>query len=80
MLTRADLERIAAIADARNLWLISDEAYEDVVYDGAEHVSLASLPGMYERTLSFFTFSKTYAMTGLRLGYVAVTRRSCGNV
>jgi aspartate aminotransferase len=71
VLTRADLERIAAIAERRNLWLISDEAYEDVVYDGAEHVSLASLPGMYERTLSFFTFSKTYAMTGLRLGYVA---------
>ena len=41
------------------------------MFDGAEHVSPASLPGMYERTISFFTFSKTYAMTGLRLGYVA---------
>ncbi len=72
VLTRADIERIAAIVHAHNLWLISDEAYEDVVYDGAQHVSPASLPGMYERTIPFYTFSKTYAMTGLRLGYVAV--------
>ena len=54
-----------------NLWLISDEAYEDVVFDGAGHVSPASLPGMYERTISIYTFSKSYAMTGLRLGYLA---------
>ncbi len=72
VLTRADIERIAAIADAHDIWIISDEAYEDVLFDDAEHVSAASLPGMYERTLSFYTFSKTYAMTGLRLGYVAV--------
>ncbi len=72
VLTRADIERIVAIADARGVWIISDEAYEDVRFDDAEHVSPASLPGMYDRTLSFYTFSKTYAMTGLRLGYVAV--------
>jgi len=42
-----------------------------VIFDGAEHVSIGSLPGMYERTISIYTFSKTYAMTGLRLGYVA---------
>jgi aspartate aminotransferase len=71
VLTRADVERLAGLATSRNLWVISDEAYEDVLYDGAEHVSIASLPGMYDRTLSFFTFSKTYAMTGLRLGYLA---------
>ena len=70
MLTRADIEAIAAICRERGLWLISDEAYEDVLFDGAEHVSAASLPGMYERTISVFTFSKSYAMTGLRLGYV----------
>jgi aspartate aminotransferase len=70
VLTREDIERIAAIARAHDIWVISDEAYEDVVFEGAQHVSAASLPGMYERTLSFFTFSKTYAMTGLRLGYV----------
>lgn len=71
VLTRGDVEAIAALADRHGLWLLSDEAYEDVLYDGAEHVSPASLPGMYERTISVFTFSKTYAMTGLRLGYIA---------
>jgi aspartate aminotransferase len=69
VLTRADVEAITALAARRGLWIVSDEAYEDVVFDGAEHVSPASLPGMYERTISLYTFSKTYAMTGLRLGY-----------
>jgi aspartate aminotransferase len=71
VLTRADIEAIAALAERHDIWIISDEAYEDVVFDGGEHVSAASLPGMYDRTISFYTFSKTYAMTGLRLGYVA---------
>ena len=71
VLTRDDVERICALVRERNIWLISDEAYEDVVFDGLKHVSPASLPEMYDRTISFFTFSKTYAMTGLRLGYVA---------
>ena len=71
VLTRDDVERIAALVRDRGLWLISDEAYEDVVFDGATHVSPASLPGMYERTIPVYTFSKTYAMTGLRLGYLA---------
>ena len=71
VLTRADLERLAAIARERNLWVISDEAYEDVVFEG-EHVSIASLPGMYERTIPLYTFSKSYAMTGVRVGYFAI--------
>lgn len=71
VLTRADLEGIAALAQKHGLWVFSDEAYEDVVFEG-EHVSIASLPGMYERTIPIYTFSKTYAMTGLRLAYVAV--------
>jgi aspartate aminotransferase len=71
VLTRSYLERLAAIAQKHGLWVISDEAYEDVVFDG-EHVSLASMPGMYERTIPLYTFSKSYAMTGLRLGYVAI--------
>ena len=71
VLTRSDLQRLAAIARDRDLWIISDEAYEDVVFEG-EHVSIASLPGMYERTIPLYTFSKSYAMTGLRLGYVAL--------
>ena len=71
VLTRADVQSIADLATRRGIWLLSDEAYEDVVFDEAEHVSPASLAGMYERTISIYTFSKTYAMTGLRLGYVA---------
>jgi aspartate aminotransferase len=71
VLTRADLEAIAALATELNLWVISDEAYEDVVFEG-EHISIASLPGMYERTIPLYTFSKTYAITGLRLAYIAV--------
>lgn len=71
VLARQDIERIAAMCRERGLWLLSDEAYEDVAFDGVAHVSPASLPGMYERTISLYTFSKSYAMTGLRLGYVA---------
>ena len=73
VLTRADIQAIAALAERHDIWLMSDEAYEDVVFDQGEHVSPASLPGMYDRTISFYTFSKTYAMTGLRLGYVAAS-------
>ncbi|HET9368664.1 MAG TPA: pyridoxal phosphate-dependent aminotransferase [Vicinamibacterales bacterium] len=76
VLSRQDLETIAAIARDRNLWVLSDEAYEDVLFDGHEHVSIASLPGMYERTIPLYTFSKTYAITGLRLGYIAVQDRT----
>lgn len=66
--TRADAEEVARFAIDRDLIVIADEAYEDLVYDG-EHVSIASLPGMAERTVTCFTFSKTYAMTGWRAGY-----------
>jgi aspartate aminotransferase len=72
VLTRDDIEAIAALADRQGLWVISDEAYEDVVF-GVEHVSAASLAGMYPRTVPVYTFSKSYAMTGLRLGYMAVS-------
>src|SRR5206468_3698994 len=71
VLTQPYLERLAAIARKHGLWVISDEAYEDVVFDG-EHVSVASFPGMYERTIPLYTFSKSFAMTGLRLGYIAI--------
>ena len=71
VLTREDVQAIAELATKRGIWVLSDEAYEDVVFEDARHVSPASLPGMYDRTISFYTFSKTYAMTGLRLGYVA---------
>lgn len=71
VLTREDIQKLAAIAREHGLWVIADEAYEDVVFEG-EHVSIGSLPGMYERTIPLHTFSKSYAMTGLRLGYVAI--------
>ncbi len=70
VLDRAQLEAVAAVAIERDLWVIADEAYEHLLFDGARHVSLASLPGMAERTLSVYTFSKSYAMTGWRVGYV----------
>jgi aspartate aminotransferase len=66
--TRAEAEEVASFAIERDLIVIADEAYEDLVYDG-EHVSIASLPGMAERTITCFTFSKTYGMTGWRAGY-----------
>jgi len=66
--TRAEAEEVASFAIDRDLVVIADEAYEDLVYDG-EHFSIASLPGMAERTITCFTFSKTYAMTGWRAGY-----------
>ena len=66
--TRAEAEEVAAFAIARDLIVIADEAYEDLVYDG-EHISISSLPGMAERPITCFTFSKTYAMTGWRAGY-----------
>ncbi len=72
VLTKPDLERLADLARERDLWVISDEAYEHILFDGREHLSIASLPGMYERTIPFYTFSKSYAITGLRLGYLAV--------
>ena len=72
VLTRADVESIAGLCRDRDLWLISEEAYVDVLFVASQHVSSASLAGMYPLTISLFTFSKSYAMTGLRLGYVAV--------
>ena len=67
--TREEAEAVARFARARDLIVIADEAYEDLVYDG-EHFSIASVDGMLERTITSFTFSKSYAMTGWRLGYV----------
>ena len=72
VLSREKLEKIASIAEKRNLLLVSDEAYEHVIYDNVPHVSLGSLPGAQSRTISVYTMSKTYAMSGLRLGYLAV--------
>jgi aspartate aminotransferase len=71
VLTRADLEAIAALAQAHDLVVLADEIYGRILYEG-EHVSIASLPGMASRTIVLDGFSKTYAMTGWRLGYAIV--------
>jgi aspartate aminotransferase len=68
MLTREDLEEIAAVAREYDLMVLSDEVYERIVYEG-EHVSFLSMPDVQERTILLNGFSKTYAMTGWRLGY-----------
>ena len=68
VLERADLEAIAKIAVEHDLIVLSDEIYSELLYEG-EHVSIATLPGMAERTVILEGFSKTYAMTGWRLGY-----------
>src|SRR5262245_55759523 len=72
VLTRGDLERIAELAIRHDLVVMTDEIYGRIVYDGVEHVSIASLPGMAERTIVLDGFSKTFAMTGWRLGYAIV--------
>ena len=66
--TRDDIEAIAEIAIANDIVVLADEIYSELLYDG-EHVSIASLPGMAERTILLDGFSKTFAMTGWRLGY-----------
>ena len=68
LFTRGDIERIADLALRRDLVVLADEIYGRIVYEG-EHVSIASLPGLLERTIILDGFSKTYAMTGWRLGY-----------
>jgi aspartate/methionine/tyrosine aminotransferase len=70
--TPDEAKAVAEFAQERDLVVVADEAYEDLVYDG-EHCSIASLDGMFERTITCFTFSKSYAMTGWRLGYAVAT-------
>jgi aspartate aminotransferase len=71
VLTREEADAIVAVAQEHDILVISDEIYEKIIYDGREHLSLAAFPGMAERTLTVNGFSKAYAMTGWRLGYVA---------
>ena len=71
VLCREVLQKLADLAVEKDLLVISDEVYERLIYDGTEHVSIASLPGMKERTFTMNGLSKTYSMTGWRLGYVA---------
>jgi aminotransferase len=67
--SREELERLLEVMERHDLYAITDEIYEYMTYDGREHVSLGSLPGAYPRTVTLSGFSKTYNMTGWRLGY-----------
>ena len=69
--SRAALEGIAALAHSHDLLVVSDELYEKLVFRDAEHISIASLPGMRDRTITINGFSKNYRMTGWRIGYLA---------
>jgi aminotransferase len=67
--TRAELEEIAGLAIKWDTYAVADEIYEHILYDGAEHISIASLPGMAERTITINSISKTYSVTGWRVGW-----------
>ena len=69
--TRAELQGLADLAIAHDLIVISDEVYQDITFDGARHIPIASLPGMRERTITMGAFTKAYAMDGWRLGWLA---------
>ncbi len=68
--TREDMEKLSEVARRHRIFMVSDEIYEDLVYDGRKHVSIASLPGMKEYSISMFGFSKTFSMTGWRIAYM----------
>ena len=70
IIEKKDLEAIAKIIEEKDIYVLSDEIYAELTYNG-KHVSIASLPGMKERTILINGFSKAYAMTGWRLGYAA---------
>ena len=72
--TREELQTLADIAIEHDLLVMSDEVYEQIVFDDARHISIASLPGMWERTITHFAFTKAYAMDGWRMGYAAAPK------
>jgi len=69
--SRDELQIVADLAIKHDLLVISDEVYEQITYDGNQHISIASLPGMWDRTFSMFAYTKAFAMDGWRLGYVS---------
>ena len=73
--TRAELLLIAQLAEAHDTFVITDEVYEHILYAPSQHVYFAALPGMFERTISCGSLSKTYSITGWRLGYVMASPR-----
>jgi aminotransferase len=78
--SRAELEAIAQLALENDLFIVTDEIYEYFVFDGTRHISLATLPGMAERTISISGLSKTFSITGWRVGYLVADRRWLGAI
>ncbi len=72
--SREELQHVADLAIEHDLLVLSDEVYEYITYDDAEHISIASLPGMRERTITCFAFTKAYSMDGWRIGYLAADK------
>jgi aspartate/methionine/tyrosine aminotransferase len=73
--TEPQLRELAALAVARDLWVLSDEVYADYVYEGGAHASIARMPGMEERTLSAYSLSKSHALAGARVGFLVAPER-----
>lgn len=73
--SQSEFEQLAAFAIEHDLFVFTDEMYEYFIYDGAHHLSIAALPGMAERTITISGFSKTFSVTGWRLGYLAADAR-----
>lgn len=72
---RTELEAIASLAIEHDLFVLTDEIYEYFLYDGLSHISIATLPGMADRTITISGFSKTFSVTGWRLGYLTASER-----
>ncbi|HTA86789.1 MAG TPA: pyridoxal phosphate-dependent aminotransferase, partial [Silvibacterium sp.] len=78
--TRGELEQIAELAEEHDLFILTDEIYEYFLFDGTEHVSPGSLPGMAARTITISGLSKTFSITGWRIGYLAGDKRWLGSI
>jgi len=79
IMEKADLEKIAAVCIKHNLYVVSDEIYSELTY-GKKHFSIAALPGMKERTIYISGFSKAFAMTGWRLGYLCAPKEAIAHI
>lgn len=80
VLSREQIEKVADFVREHDLWVVSDEAYDGLTFDGLAHISIATLPEMFDRTLSVFTFSKSFMFAGLRLGYVVAGEEALANL
>lgn len=80
IMEKADLEAIAGVLEGTGIMIISDEIYAELTYGGLHHTSIANIPGMRERTLLVNGFSKSYSMTGWRMGYLCAPRALIGSI